>query len=371
MGVKVKQVEGKRDLKEFIRLPWSIYRDDPYWVPPLISETKKNFDKNRNPYFDHSEAAFFIVEKNGKPVGRIIAHIDNLYISFQQEKVGFFGFFECTNDYDCAKALFDAASEWLSKRGMPLIRGPFNFSTNSEVGLLVDGFEDSPVVMMTYNPRYYVDLVERYGFVKAKDIYAYIIDTPEIPERLENIMSKLANRAEFKIRRIDMKKLKSEIKLVKEIYNSAWEKNWGFVPMTEREFDEMAKNLKLIVDPDLALLAEYKGKPIAFLLAVPDINFALKHIRSGRLFPFGIFKLLYWSKRITKIRVLTLGVIREFRKKGVELALYYEIFKAGIKNGYREAELSWILEDNFLMRKGIEDFGGRIYKTYRFYEKKL
>ncbi len=365
------EVNDKKGIRKFIRIPWIIYKNDKNWVPPLLSEAQKTFDKKRNPYFEHADGAFFIVEKDGKSAGRIVAHIDRLYLDFYGEMVGFFGFFECINDHECARLLFDKASQWLAERGMKTIMGPFNYSTNSEVGLLVDGFDRQPVVMMTYNPPYYVELIERYGFTKAKDIYAYIIDKPEIPQRLANIIDRFRLRADFTVRKVNLKKLDREIKLIKEVYNSAWEKNWGFVPMTDKEFDDMAKNLKMIVDPDLAFIAEKDGKPIGFSLAIPDINLALAKIRSGRLFPFGIFKLLYWSKRIKRLRVLALGVVPEFRKKGVELMFYYETFKEGLRKGYNEAELSWILEDNYLMRKGIEHLGGRIYKRYRFYSKSL
>ncbi len=355
----------------FIALPWRIYKDDPNWVTEPISEIKAKFNPEKNPYYDHSEVQLFIAERNGIVEGRIVAHIDHIFLDFWNEKVGFFGFFECTRDYEVAKALYDRAGAWLSRRGMERIRGPFSFSTNDVVAFLLEGFSSPPVIMMPYNPEYYIEFAERYGFVKAKDLVAYFLTTENLNWRIIEIAERLKRRSHFTVRSLNFRKIKEEIALVRQVYNKAWERNWGFVPMTEREFEHIALRLKQIADKELVFIAEADNKPIGFFMALPDINLALAHLRSGRLFPFGFLKLLWWARRIKSLRVLTLGVIPGYRKRGVEVAFYREICKRALKKGYTGAEMSWILEDNFLMRKGIEDLGGKLYKKYRLYEKKL
>ena len=366
--VTIQPVQSKKDLKKFILFPWKIYKDDPNWVPPLISDMKKMFDPKKNPFFEHAEVENFLAYKNGEPVGRISAIINHIHNEFQGEKTGFFGFFESVHDPEVAKALIDGAANWVKERGMDRLRGPMNFSTNDTCGLLIDDFKSPPVVEMTYNPPYYVELMEKAGLKKAKDLYAYFMDdsipiSPKI-ERISNIIKKRHN---VTIRSINLKKLREELKLVKVVYNDAWSKNWGFVPLTDAEIDHIAKQLKPIVDPDLAIFAFVNGEVAGFSVSLPDFNQALIKI-NGRLLPFGLFKLLYYSKKIDMIRVFIMGVREKYRHLGLDAVFYYETYMRGTGKGYHKGEFSWILEDNYKMRNTLENMGARIYKTYRIYD---
>jgi GNAT superfamily N-acetyltransferase len=372
--VNVKPVETKRDLMEFIKSPWQIYRNDPHWVPPLIIERKEFLDKNKNPFFKHAEVVFFLAKRNGQTVGRIAGIVNRNHIKFHQENAGFFGFFECVKDYEVAKALLDSVREWLKSKGMGIMRGPANFSSNDEWGLLVEGFDSPPVIMMSYNPSYYLDFMESYDMVKAKDLYAYFIDKSlPPPERVMRMAESIKKRENVKIRNINMKKFKDEVERIKQIYNSAWSKNWGFIPMTDEEFDHMAKSLRQIVDPHMVFIAEADGKPAGFSLALPDFNQVLRKL-NGRLFPFGILKLLWHTKVINKIdgvRIITMGVIPEFQKRGIDTVFYVETYNVGVKRGYTWAEMSWVLEDNVMMNRVLELLGARLYKKYRIFEIKI
>lgn len=311
--LEVRPVSSKKEMGEFIRLPWKIYRDNPHWVPPLLLQLKKNLDRKKNPFFEHSQVEFFLCQDRKEVVGRIAAILNENHNAFHDEKTGFFGFFESVQDFKVAKSLLDASSKWVKEKGMNLLRGPTSFSTNDECGLLIEGFDSSPMVMMPYSPRYYLDFMEAYGFVKSKDLLAYVMYRQPLPERLSRSAELIRKRRGIKLRSLDLKDFDNEVDRLREIYNSAWEKNWGFVPMTDREFVHMAKDLKSIVDPDFAIIAEIDGDPVGFSLALPDINQALKKI-NGRLLPFGILKLLWYMKKIDAIRVITLGVKKSYRK---------------------------------------------------------
>jgi len=368
--LEVRPVSSKKEMGEFIRLPWKIYRDNPHWVPPLLLQLKKNLDRKKNPFFEHSQVEFFLCQDRKEVVGRIAAILNENHNAFHDEKTGFFGFFESVQDFKVAKSLLDASSKWVKEKGMNLLRGPTSFSTNDECGLLIEGFDSSPMVMMPYSPRYYLDFMEAYGFVKSKDLLAYVMYRQPLPERLSRSAELIRKRRGIKLRSLDLKDFDNEVDRLREIYNSAWEKNWGFVPMTDREFVHMAKDLKSIVDPDFAIIAEIDGDPVGFSLALPDINQALKKI-NGRLLPFGILKLLWYMKKIDAIRVITLGVKKSYRKLGIEGLFYHETFRRGLEKGYQMGEFSWVLEDNVLMNRGIENLGAKVYKRYRIYEKKL
>ena len=371
MGMNIKEVKTKSDLNKFIKLPWTIYKNDINWVPPLISYMKSTFNPNKNPYFKHSEVQFFLAMKNDNIVGRIAAHINRNHNKFHNDKVGFFGFFECIPDYDIARAIFDKACKWLKNRGMEIIRGPMNFSTNDELGLLIKDFNVPPMVMMTYNPQYYISFFEKYGFKKEKDLYAYYIDLHEkMPERFERIMKRIKERKKFTLRKLNPKKMEQEVALIFQVYNQAWQYNWGFVPMDDDEFKHMAKNLKQIIDFDLVYIAEIDNKPVGFSLTLPDVNQALIKI-NGRLLPFGWLKLLLVSKQIDRVRTITLGVIQKYKNLGIDLAFYYESIKNAIKKGCARGEMSWVLEDNIKMRRPLERIGAEIYKIYRIYDKNL
>ncbi len=372
MQVQISRVRDRADLKEFIRLPWSIYRNDPAWVPPLISEVEKTLDLKKNPFWDHASRELFLARSGGKVVGRIAAIVDRLYQEKFKDCAGHFGFFESVNDGDVSGALFDAVSAWLSERGMKKMCGPMSPSANDECGLLYDGFSTPPYIMMTHNPRYYVDLVERYGFRKSMDWFAYTAERPtDIPraaiEAAEFARRKLPG---LTIRNIDLNDIEHEKAVLKDIYNSAWEDNWGFVPMTDREMEVMIERLKPIAVPELVLFAEVNGEPVGVLALLPNYNEVLKRL-NGRLFPFGVFKLLYYSRKIRSLRVIIMGIKKQNRMTGIEAVLFLEAMRRGIARGYTEYESSMILENNVLMRKATELFGGRVYKTYRMYEKEI
>lgn len=366
--IDVTSVQSAADLRAFINLPWTIYRNDPYWVPPLRSDLKKRLDKSRYPFFDHAEAEFLIARREGRIVGRIVAIKNDAHIGFHQEQVGFFGFFESIEDSDVAAALFSHAAQWLRERELEIMRGPVNYSTNDDCGLLVDGFDSSPMILMSYNPPYYSDLIDGFGFKKAKDLLAYeITDDVRVPERLERTVQWIKKRKKITIRPLVKKQIHHEIQCVKEIYNAAWKQNWGFVPMTDREIDYMAHELIQIIDPDLILFAEVEEEPVAFILALPDFYVALKHI-NGRLFPLGLLKLLWHKRKIDTARVITFGIKEAYREQGIDALMYYEAYKTGVAKGYRRGEMSWVLEDNTLMNRALENMGATLYKRYRLYD---
>ena len=374
LNFRIKKVEDEQDLMEFIKFPWRVYRDDPYWVPPLISERKDFLDPQKNPFFEHSEVELFLAQRNGETIGTVAAIINDNHNAFHEEKAGFFGLFEVIEDYAVADGLLTTARDWVKAKGMDVIRGPMNMSINDECGLLVDGFDSSPVVMMTYNPRYYVNLIERFGFVKAKDLYAYIVSTDIFNSKIENIPSKFLRVAEIaqkragvRVRKINMKDFDAEVEKAKVVYNSAWEKNWGAVPMTDAEFDHLAHGLKQFLDPDLLLLAEVDDRPVGIFVGLPDVNQPLLHV-NGRLFPFGWIKYLWYRRKIDILRGLIMGVIAEYRERGVDALMYVEAAKEAFRKGYKRCEMSWILEDNVMMNRIIQRIGGEVYKTYRIYE---
>ncbi len=370
--MRVKPAETRAERRTFVRFPWRIYPGRyPAWVPPLLAEERKRIDP-KNPFFEHAAVQLFLAYRGGEPVGRVAAIENRLHNEFHGDRVGFFGMFESVDDPEVAAALLDRAAEWVAGRGLDRLRGPTNFSTNEECGLLVDNFDDPPCVMMPYNPPYYEKLLVGWGLEKVKDLLAYEIRDEEVKESrlatVERLLRRLAPRV--KVRSLRMRRFVEEVGIVRDIYNSAWERNWGFVPMTDAEVDYMAKQLKPIVDPELALIGEVDGEPAGFALALPDVNQAIGRL-NGRLFPFGIFKLLWHLRRIDGIRVVTLGLKAEHRRTGLAELLYYEIVRRGRRRGHTVAEMSWILEDNLVMRAGLEKIGSRLYKTYRLYERDL
>jgi len=368
----IESVFTKAGMAEFIRFPWKVYRGNPNWVPPLLSEVQFILS-DKNPFFRHAEASFFLAKRGKDVVGRIAAIIDHHHVSLHDEKVGFFGFFECLPDPAIARALIDKAASWLAERDISVIRGPMNPSTNDECGLLLEGFDSPPMIMMPYTPLYYLDLMEQCGLSKAKDLFAYILNVDEVPvvERLERLSAVVHKRLPgLTVRSVRMKEFGHELAIIKDIYNAAWDRNWGFIAMTDEEIASMAKRLKPLIVPELLIVAEVGGEPAAFLMVIPDFNQAIKKL-NGRLTPFGFIKLLWYARRITDIRCMTLGVKEEFRKKGIEGLLYLQSFRAAHARGYRRAEMSWVLEDNTLMQRGCELMGGKLYKKFRIFEKKI
>jgi GNAT superfamily N-acetyltransferase len=373
-AVTVELVEVASDKRAFLRLPERLYTNDPNWVCPLRIDRRDFFNPKKNPFFDAADVALFLVQHDGRNVGRVSAHIYHAHNKVHNERTGFFGFFECEEDFEIARALWDAAGGWLKERGMERMRGPANFTTNHEVGFLADGFDTPPMVMMTHTHPYYIDFAERYGFAKAMDLYAYFTqESDRIPERVERLVQRIRTRSGATIRALDMSRFDDEVRAVRSIYEKAWAPNWGFVPMTKAEFAHMAKEMKLILDPRVVLLAEVEGEIVGFSLALPDINQALIHL-NGRLLPFGLLKLLWMTKvrrSIDQLRVLVMGVLPDYQKRGIDHLLHYETRQRGLAAGYRAAETSWVLETNTMMNAVADTLGHSRYKTYRMYDKPL
>lgn len=304
-------------------------------------------------------------------IGRISAHIDHNYNNLWNEKLGSFGFFESIDDQEVANALFDAAAEWVKRRGMTVLRGPMSPSSNDEWGFLLEGFDKPPVIMMPYNPEYYLRLAENWGLRKAKDLFAFIkyADTP-MPERLSALAERLRQNPRISVRPVNMRHLKSEMVIIRDLYNSSWEKNWGFSPMTEKEMDLLAKNLKTFADPNMVLLAFYDGKPAGLSITLPDMNQVLRHL-NGKLGPLGLLKFLYYRRQITNARAIVFGFKAEFRRLGLPVLLFYETEQYMRRKNYRWCELSWNLEDNRLINEFDQELGAKIYKKYRVMEKPI
>lgn len=367
-GFEIVPVQDKRGLRQFIDLPYSFYRGDPYWVPQLRIAQKELFDQSKHPFYKHAEMQCFLALRGGSPIGRVAAIQDRNHIEFHGEQAGFFGFFECVDEPPVAAGLLGAARIWLLERGAQVIRGPVNPSTNYECGVLVEGFDSSPMVMMPYNRPCYDALIQGAGLRKAKDLYAYWALTDGAGmDRIQRIAARAVEANGIRIRPIRMKEFAEDVELVWNVYNSAWSRNWGFVPVSRDEFMFMAHDMKAILEPGLVLLGEVRGKVVGFALGLPDINQALKHA-NGRLLPLGLLKILYHKRSIHSLRVLVLGVVEEYRTAGVAAAFYAELFRQAVRLGYRDCEASWVLEDNTLMKRSAEALGGKRYKTYRIYE---
>ena len=374
--LRVRAARDRRDLKRFIDLPYRLHARDPVWVPPLRRDVELLLSRTRNPFFEHADAEYFMAERDGQVVGRIAAISNRLHNETHGDRVGFFGFFESSDDQAVANALLEAAADWCRQRGHDVLRGPASFSVNDECGLLVDGFDTPPTLMMPHNPRYYISLLQHAGFVKAKDLWVYQGGSEEqyvpVPERLARGTELIRQRQGITLRSLNMRDFQGEVERIKELYNAAWEKNWGFVPMTEHEIDHLAEQFKPVVIPDMVPMAEKDGKLIGFGIALPDLNVVFRRHRSGRLFPM-ILDLL-WSlkmKRIRRARILLLGVHPEYRGKGIDAMLYHWIWtKSGERRIYW-GEAGWILEDNPAMNAGLEKMTFRVYKTYRLYDRSI
>jgi len=367
--LKVVEVKTAGDIERFIELPFSLYKKYPHYVPQLRKELKDQLSQ-KNPFFMHADVRYFLAEKEGRLAGRIASIYNRRHGEFQHEDAGFFGFYESENDREVAGALLDAASGDLKAKGMAVMRGPMNFSTNEECGFLLEGFDSSPMLMMPYTPPYYNDLMEQQGLQKAKDLYAFIYETKEsLPEKVLRVAAIAAKRG-ITVRPVDKKRFSDEMLVFREVYNDAWEKNWGFIPLTDEEIAYLGERLKQIAVPELTLIAEDKGRPVGFLGMVPDFNVVLKKM-NGKMNPFSILKALYYSRKIRDLRILLLGINKQYRNKGVDALLFREGFKGIRSGGYRRVEFSWILEDNIPMQLIIDMVGGRLYKKYRIYERSL
>jgi hypothetical protein len=378
VSLRIDTVQSRRELARFIDLPWQIYNatDHPQWVPPLRMAVAEALDRKRNPFYQRADRELFVATRNGRIVGRIAAIENRSHNAFHEDRVGFFGFFESANDPEAAAALFAAAERWLRDRNLDTIRGPMSPSTNHECGMLVQGFRWPPMLMTTWNPRYYPALVEQSGLAKTKDLVAYFVPLTgkhafKLPDRFARHAQRARDESEVTFRDLDLGNFKREIDVCWDVYNSAWEKNWGFVPMSREEFVFTAKEMKMLLLPQFAFIAEVKGEPAGFMLNIPDYNHAFKAIGNGRLFPTGIFKLLAAKRRIKVGRMMALGVKPQFRSRSIFALFAHELYRRAIEYDAVGGEASWILEDNAAMIQPMEALGAKVYRRWRIYEKEL
>ena len=373
MGLEIRPVAGRRELNAFIKLPWRLYRNEPNWVPPLISERRRFLDRSRNPFFRHAEAEYFLAWRDGRPVGRITAQVDRNFNEFQDNAWGMFGFFECEQDPAAAQGLLDAAEAWLRERGRDRMVGPMDFSTNDECGVLIEGHERTPMILSPWTHPYYPALLEEAGLTKAMDLLMWeLVITGR--DRVNPVIWRVADRVEgelgITVRNMRKRDLEDEVTRFLEVYNAAWERNWGFVPLTEEEVRHYAKDLRPILDEHWAFIAEKDGEVIAAALTLPDFNQVLAHL-NGRLLPLGWLKALFWRRRIDRVRVFALGVKPEYQHTGVAAALYRRHFDAAEVTPQKWGEMGWILETNTSMNRAMEGMGGKVVRRFRVYEKEL
>jgi hypothetical protein len=378
VSVEIIPVESSRDLRRFVDLPWKIYNraDHPQWVPPLRIAVRDALNIKANPFYREAERQLFLALRNGTPVGRIAAIENRAHNAFHNDRVGFFGFFECKEDQEAADALFAAAEKWLAARGLDTMRGPTNPSTNHECGLLVDGFEQHPMIMTTWNPRYYGDLIDTAGFSKAKDLLAYYFPMQgaqafEMPERYRTHAERAMQGKKLVFRDLNFKDFKNEVERCWEVYNAAWEKNWGFFPMSHDSFQHEAEVLKYILWPQFTFVAEVDGEPAGFMIIVPDFHEAYKAIGNGRLLPTGIVKLLKAKSRIKSGRIMILGAKPEYRNRGIFALFAHEMFRRGKDFNGVGAEASWILEDNDRLNRPLAGMGAKEYRRWRIYDRAI
>lgn len=376
MAVIIKPVQTKEDKLRFVKSQWNFYKNDKNWVPPLIADRMKLLDTEKNPFYQHSQIQLWTAEDNGQIVGRIGAIINDNHLKIHNDKTGFWGFFECVNDQNVANQLFDTAAKWLRERGMENMIGPENPSINDELGMLLSGVDEPPILLMTYNPMYYNDLCNNYGMTKAKDLLAYIL-YPETfkTDKVMRLQEVIRKRHNITIREINLKnktQFAKDVQTLKDIYNGAWVPNWGFVKWTDAEFDFLAADLKQIADQRMAVIAEINGKVAGFGLALPDFNQILIHNKKGSMLGL-IWHMLTKKKKIDQCRIIALGIMPEFQKTGLDAVLYYEVGVRGTDvTGFRRGEASWILEDNEMMNRGLTTtMHGEVYKTYRLYGKQI
>lgn len=381
MTIELRSIEGKRGLdkkcfRDFLDVVEGIYRDDEHFVRTLDMDIRERLDKKKNPFFDHGEATAWVAYRDGEPVGRISASIDRAHLERYDDATGFFGFLDTIDDPSVSEALLDQATAWLRERGMKRVRGPMSLSINEECGLLVDGFDRPPMIMMAHHRSYQGGLVEAAGFEKIKDLFAWRYEVGHVPPRAQRAYDAIEAMPEVTTRGIDMSNIEQDVRLIMEVFNDAWSENWGYVPATEREVQKMAKDLKLIVMPELSKLTFIDGEIAAVALGLPNLN-ELIHDTNGKLFPTGALKLL-WRLKVRgprSARLVILGICKKWRGirryAGLSAALYVAMNNSGHLLGIRDSELSWTLEDNGKINVGIKMMGGKVYKTYRLYEKSI
>jgi GNAT superfamily N-acetyltransferase len=375
-SVSIRPVRTRRELKRFVKVPFRLHRDHPQWVPPPVFERMQFLDRGKNPYFEHAEAEFFVAERDGEPVGRITAQVDERWDEHQGGRDGMFGFFESVEDGEVARALLDAAEGWLRARGRERVLGPMDFTTNDEVGLLVEGYELRPMILQNWHPPFYRELFEGLGYAKAIDLLMWYLELGKLKEgdqfapEIHAAAEKALRDEGISIRNIDKGNLGEEMRRFTEVYNEAWADNWGFVPATGAEVEFHAKMLKQVIDEDWAFVAEKEGETVGVALTLPDINQALAKM-GGRLLPLGWLRFLLAKRKIDRVRVFALGVKHDYRHSGVAAGLYLKHLEAATPDGVPGGETGWILETNGPMNRAMEGMGGEIVKRYRIYEKAL
>jgi len=375
-SVTIRPVRTRRELKRFVKVPFHLHRDHPQWVPPLIFDRMQFLDRGRNPYFEHAEAEYFVAERDGEPVGRISAQVDERWDTYQGGNDGMFGFFETVEDREVAGALLSAAEDWLRSRGRSRLIGPMDFTTNDEVGILVEGYELRPMILQNWHPPFYRELLESLGYAKSMDLLMWFLGLGELKEgdafapEIHDAAAKALREEGVTIRNIDKRNLGEEMRRFTEVYNEAWADNWGFVPPTEAEVEFHAKILKQVIDEDWAFVAEHDGETVGVALTLPDINQVTARM-GGRLLPFGWLRFLLGKRKIDRVRVFALGVKNDFRHSGVAAGLYLRHLEAASPDGVPAAETGWILETNEPMNRAMEGMGGEIVKRYRIYERTL
>ena len=373
--VRVVAAEGRRQVTQFIKVPWLVYKDDPVWVPPLVFERRQHLSR-RNPYFQHARARFWVAYQDSRPVGRISAQIDTLHLERYHDDTGFFGLLEAIDDARVFQALLGTAESWLRDQGMRRALGPFSLSINDECGLLVEGFDTPPMLMMAHGRPYYDLRLREQGYCKAKDTVAYQLDPRATPPKVMDATVERAGAGRIRTRPLDWSRLDDDLEIIRDIFNDAWIDNWGYVPFTAAEFRALGRDLKLFVPADFAQIAEVDGKPAAMIVVLPNLNESIRDL-DGRLAPFGWLRLLWRLKASgpTSVRVTLMGVRKEYQGSALGMALAFLLIEAVrrriVEHGITSAELSWILEDNRPMRHIQDRLGARVYKRYRIYERMI
>lgn len=370
-------LSDRKLVERFIRVPWYINREhapSERWVPPLLMDRRDYLNPAKNPFFKHVQAAFWLARKDGRDVARVAAVRDEDHVKFHGEQAGYLGMFECPDDPELARALVERAGSWLKARGCETMLGPFELSLNYISGVLVDGFDRDPAVNMPYNPRYYDRLLLGTGMSKARDLLQWGIDPQKpVPERIVRVAEKVAARKGITIRPLDFSRWDAEVEKTLEVYNDAWEKNWGFVPMGREEYLHLAKDLKLVLEPGLPIVAEVGGEPVAFVITILDVNPVMKKL-DGKLLPFGIFRLL-WDLKVKKVvrggRLILLGIKAAYRGQGIDSLLFLATHQAAQRLGWTEGQIGWTLEDNHRVNSAIRAMGGYQIATYRVYQRAL
>lgn len=374
--ISIIEVDNNKLWKQFLMLPWKIYENDPNWVPPLLFEIKKLLNPSKNPFFKEAKVNYWIAVINGNFVGRIAAIIDSRHNTHHNDKVGFFGYFECIDNDLVANKLFDTASDWIYQHKMVRICGPVNLSTSNECGLLIEGFDNPAVIQMTYNPFYYIKLINNYGFKKEIDLLAYqlitenVLGNNKLIQKLKRLNAIVSQKENIKFRIFNLKDFPNELERVRQLFNDYMSDNWGFVPIEKDEFKFIGASLKQILVKELAIFAEVDGRPVGFSIALPDINEVFKRL-NGKLFPVGIFKYFYFKNKITGFRVILMGINKPYRKKGLEAVFYYHTLQQAIKRNFSKVELSWISEKNIPLVQAMVNMNAQLYKRYRIYEKDI